>query len=52
MVGEPLVGHSDYVLSVTFSPDGKRIVSGSYDHTIRIWDLELKQMIWDLEEVE
>ncbi len=28
-VGEPLTGHTDPVLSVAFSPDGKRIVSGS-----------------------
>lgn len=24
--------------SVTFSPDGKKIVSGSYDNSIRVWD--------------
>ena len=30
--------HSDYVSSVAFSPDGKSIVSGSYDLSIRIWD--------------
>jgi WD40 repeat protein len=30
--------HSGYVLSVGISPDGKRIVSGSADRTIRIWD--------------
>jgi len=33
-----LKGHSDWVLSVAFSPDGKRIVSGSYDKTLKIWD--------------
>ncbi|MEH1889784.1 MAG: WD40 repeat domain-containing protein [Nostoc sp.] len=31
-------GHEDWVLSVAFSPDGQRIVSGSDDETIRIWD--------------
>ena len=24
--------------SVAFSPDGKTIVSGSYDNTIKVWD--------------
>ena len=30
--------HSDYVYSVAFSPDGKTIVSGSRDQTIKVWD--------------
>ena len=30
--------HSDYVYSVAFSPDGKTIVSGSYDKTLKVWD--------------
>ena len=30
--------HSHYVMSVTFSPDGKTIVSGSADKTLKVWD--------------
>ena len=36
----PFYGHSDIVYSVAFSADGKRIVSGCRDKTIRIWDVE------------
>ena len=34
-----LEGHSGPVYSVSFSPDGKRIVSGSADKTVKIWDI-------------
>ena len=30
--------HSGNVNSVAFSPDGKTIVSGSYDQTLKVWD--------------
>ena len=30
--------HSDWVKAVAFSPDGTKIVSGSYDKTIKVWD--------------
>lgn len=34
-----LRGHSKEVLSVAYSPDGLRIASGSYDETVRVWDM-------------
>jgi len=29
--------HSHIVASVAFSPDGKSIVSGSWDQTLKLW---------------
>ena len=33
-----LTGHTDMVWACGFSPDGTHIVSGSLDHTVRVWD--------------
>jgi WD40 repeat protein/serine/threonine protein kinase/tetratricopeptide (TPR) repeat protein len=35
----PLVGHDDRINSIAVSPDGRYLVSGSDDETVRIWDL-------------
>ena len=35
-----LTGHSGYVFVVAFSPDGNRVVSGSGDNLVKIWDTE------------
>ena len=43
-----LKGHTERVNSVKFSSDGMRIVSGSDDNSVRVWDVvtgvELKEL--------
>ena len=36
-------GHEDSVMSVCVTKDGK-IVSGSYDKTVRVWDMQGKEL--------
>jgi WD40 repeat protein len=39
MLSEKTNAHSHFVMSVAFSPDGTKIVSGSFDGTIKVWDM-------------
>ncbi len=38
LLSEKTNAHSKFVMSVAFSPDGTKIVSGSLDKTIKVWD--------------
>ncbi len=45
---QTLVGHRGEVRGVAFSPDGKRIVTGSNDGTARVWDAETGRELFTL----
>ncbi|KAF8290874.1 hypothetical protein DL93DRAFT_2146610, partial [Clavulina sp. PMI_390] len=40
MLRHPLTGHTGFVTSVAFSPDGAILASGSGDQSIRLWDVQ------------
>ncbi|MGI9107720.1 MAG: TIR domain-containing protein [Pyrinomonadaceae bacterium] len=47
--GKVLKGHTSYVLQVAVTPDERRIVSGSHDKTLRVWDADSGKCLATLE---
>ncbi len=37
---DTLLGHTNWISALSFSADGKTLVSGSEDNTIRLWDIQ------------
>jgi WD40 repeat protein len=40
-----LVGHTDYVHCLAYRADGRFLASGSYDHTLHVWDLDSRRVV-------
>ncbi|GIW79611.1 MAG: hypothetical protein KatS3mg105_1418 [Gemmatales bacterium] len=43
--GRTMSGHGDIVTGCRITPDGRFLVSWSYDHTARLWDLSMTRQI-------
>ncbi len=43
-----LKGHTGSVWSVAFSPDGTRILTGSWDKTAKVWDARTGTLLLEL----
>lgn len=47
-----LTGHREPVYAVGYSPDGKYLVSGSFDKTVRIWDRQSGETIQTMNDAQ
>src|SRR5262249_11333345 len=47
-LGDILHGHTNLVLGLAFSRDGSRLASASADGTVRIWNTETQQEVFQL----
>src|SRR5262249_3120223 len=44
-----LKGHTSGITSVSFNPNGTWLISGSYDQTVRLWDVLSRECLAELE---
>src|SRR5262249_60905671 len=52
VTGTRFAGHESWVSAIVFTPDGKKVVSGSWDGTVRVWDVEKPKEMTVLESHE
>jgi COMPASS component SWD3 len=41
-----ITGHTNIVISVAISPDGRLVASGSYDGSVLLWDMHAGKQTW------
>jgi WD40 repeat protein len=45
---QTIMAHSDWVRCLSFTPDGAKLVSGSFDKTIKLWQLDTGKVLYTL----
>jgi cellulose biosynthesis protein BcsQ len=47
--GAPLIGHLDEVRTLAVSSNGNRLISGSFDGTLKVWDIGAHELLRTIE---
>lgn len=47
-IQQTISAHSDWVRCLSFTPDGLKLVSGSFDKTIKLWQLDTGKVLYTL----
>jgi WD40 repeat protein len=49
VLARTLKGHSGWVTTMAFSPDGQRLATGSWDRTVKIWEVSTGEQLSTIE---